>query len=136
MLKVAPCTLGLSVVRSYIQIFSAWWVTTILYNYGATLCELHYNNKMGKLVNFVCWLCSKIFWFRILKICIFIIPSKSMTFQLWPMLKMFKESEKLTFQSNIWTSLKCSRYSPNKRMNEKILKEPEKLTKQTNESES
>ena len=31
MLKVAPCT----VVRSYIQIFSAWWVTTILYNYGA-----------------------------------------------------------------------------------------------------
>ena len=59
-----------------------------------------------------------------------------MTFQLWPMLKMFKESEKLTFQSNIWTSLKCSRYSPNKRMNEKILKEPEKLTKQTNESES
>ena len=29
-LKVAPCT----VVRSYIQIFSARWVTTILYNYG------------------------------------------------------------------------------------------------------
>ena len=29
-LKVAACT----VVRSYIQIFSAWWVTTILYNYG------------------------------------------------------------------------------------------------------
>ena len=38
MLKVAPCT----VVRSYIQIFSAWWVATILYNYGATLCELRY----------------------------------------------------------------------------------------------
>ena len=38
MLKVAPCT----VVRSYIQIFSAWWVTTILYNYGATLSELRY----------------------------------------------------------------------------------------------
>ena len=39
MLKVAPCT----VVRSYIQIFSAWWVTTILYNYVATLCELRYD---------------------------------------------------------------------------------------------
>ena len=39
MLKVAPCT----VVRSYIQIFSAWWVTTILYNYGATLCGFRYN---------------------------------------------------------------------------------------------
>ena len=38
MLKVAPCT----VVRSYNQIFSAWWVTTILYSYGATLCELRY----------------------------------------------------------------------------------------------
>ena len=38
MLKVATCT----VVRSYIQIFSAWWVATILYNYGATLCELRY----------------------------------------------------------------------------------------------
>ena len=37
MLKVAPCT----VVRSYNQIFSAWWVTTISYNYGATL-ELRY----------------------------------------------------------------------------------------------
>ena len=39
MLKIVPCT----VVRSYIQIFSAWWVITILYNYGATLCELRYN---------------------------------------------------------------------------------------------
>ena len=38
MLKVAPYT----VVRSYNQISSAWWVTTILYNYGATLCELRY----------------------------------------------------------------------------------------------
>ena len=38
MLKVATCT----VVRSYIQIFSAWWVATILHNYGATLCELRY----------------------------------------------------------------------------------------------
>ena len=37
MSKVAPCT----VARSYIQIFSAWWVT-ILYNYGATLGELRY----------------------------------------------------------------------------------------------
>ena len=27
-------------VRSYNQIFLAWWVTTILYNYGATLCKL------------------------------------------------------------------------------------------------
>ena len=36
--KVAPCT----VVQSYIKIFLAWWVTTILYNYGATLCELCY----------------------------------------------------------------------------------------------
>ena len=33
---------GRTVVRSYIQIFSAWCVTTILYNYGATLCELRY----------------------------------------------------------------------------------------------
>ena len=44
MLKVAPCTVvrlyGHTVVWSYIQIFSAWWVTTILYNYGATPCEL------------------------------------------------------------------------------------------------
>ena len=38
MLKLVPCT----VVQSYIQIFSAWWVTTILYNYGASLCELRY----------------------------------------------------------------------------------------------
>ena len=38
MLKVAPCT----VLRSYNQIFSGWWVTTILYNYGATICELRY----------------------------------------------------------------------------------------------
>ena len=33
---------GRTVVRSYIQIFSAWWVTTILYDYGATFCELRY----------------------------------------------------------------------------------------------
>ena len=38
MSKVAPWT----VVWSYNQIFSAWWVTTILYNYGAMLCELCY----------------------------------------------------------------------------------------------
>ena len=50
MLKVAPCTVvqsyGRTVVRSYsrtvvlsyIQIFSARWVPTILYNYGAKLC--------------------------------------------------------------------------------------------------
>ena len=30
------------VIQSYTQIFSAWWVTTILYNYGAMLCELRY----------------------------------------------------------------------------------------------
>ena len=28
---------GRTVVQSYNQIFSAWWVTAILYNYGATL---------------------------------------------------------------------------------------------------
>ena len=33
MLKVAPCT----VVQSYNQIFLAWWATTILYIYGATI---------------------------------------------------------------------------------------------------
>ena len=49
MLKVAPCMVirsyGRTVLRSYIQIFSAWWVTTVLYNYGATLCELRYQYK-------------------------------------------------------------------------------------------
>ena len=40
MLKVARYTVGRTVVRSYISIFSAQWVITILYNYGATLCEL------------------------------------------------------------------------------------------------
>ena len=29
--------------------FLAWWVTTILYNYGATLCELRYN-AVGVLI--------------------------------------------------------------------------------------
>ena len=38
MLKVTPCTF----VRSYIQIFLAWCVTIILYDNGATLCELRY----------------------------------------------------------------------------------------------
>ena len=42
MLKVAPCT----VIRLYIQIVLAWWVATILYNYGATLCELHYQSLL------------------------------------------------------------------------------------------
>ena len=37
------------VVWSYIQIFSARWVTTILYDYGATLCELHYYLQKGFL---------------------------------------------------------------------------------------
>ena len=31
---------GRTVVRSYIQICSAWWVTTILYNYGVTQAPL------------------------------------------------------------------------------------------------
>ena len=55
--KVAPCT----VVRSYIRIFSAWWVTTILYNYGATFCELRYYSLCimpGKFVS--CTLCNKL----------------------------------------------------------------------------
>ena len=38
---------GRTVVRSYIQIFSTWWVTIILYNYGATLCELHYKDSVS-----------------------------------------------------------------------------------------
>ena len=33
---------GCMVVQLYIQIFSAWWVTTIFYNYGAKLCDLRY----------------------------------------------------------------------------------------------
>ena len=33
---------GRTVVRLYIQIFSACWVTNILHNYGATPCELRY----------------------------------------------------------------------------------------------
>ena len=48
MLKVAPCMVIRSYsrmgVRSYNQIFLAWWVTTILYNYGATLCKLCYKS--------------------------------------------------------------------------------------------
>ena len=48
MLKVAPCTVvrsyGHMGVRSYNQIFLAWWVTTILYNYGAMLCKLCYKS--------------------------------------------------------------------------------------------
>ena len=72
MLKLAPCTVvpsygctvvrlyGHTVIRSYgdmvvqsygqmgirpyNQIFLAWWVTTILYNYGATLCKLCYKS--------------------------------------------------------------------------------------------
>ena len=31
-------------IRPYNQIFLAWWVTTILYNYGATLCKLCYKS--------------------------------------------------------------------------------------------
>ena len=46
---------GRTVVWSYIQIFSTWWVTTILYNYGATLCELRY-----KKVQNISWVYSEI----------------------------------------------------------------------------
>ena len=38
---------GRTVVRSYIQIFSTRWVTIILYNYGATLCELRYKDSVS-----------------------------------------------------------------------------------------
>ena len=44
MLKVAPCM----VIQSYIQIYSAWWVT-ILYNYEAMLCQLCYNLSIFSL---------------------------------------------------------------------------------------
>ena len=37
---------GRTVVRSYIQIFSTWWVTITLYNYEATLCELRYKDSV------------------------------------------------------------------------------------------
>ena len=43
---------GRTVVRLYIQIFSAWWVTTILYNYGATLGELGYELPYRMLRNY------------------------------------------------------------------------------------
>ena len=43
---------GRTLLRSYIQIFSAWWVTTILYTYGATLCELRYKNILHLLTFF------------------------------------------------------------------------------------
>ena len=39
---------GRTVVRSYNQIFSAWWVTTTSYSYGATLCELRYEGTYTK----------------------------------------------------------------------------------------
>ena len=54
MLKVAPCTVvrsyGRTVVRSYGRTvvhpnFFGLMVTTILYNYGATLCELRYDRS-------------------------------------------------------------------------------------------
>ena len=44
---------GRTVVWSYIQIFSAWWVTTILYNYGATLCELRCNSYYYSFIFFI-----------------------------------------------------------------------------------
>ena len=50
MLKVAPCY-SCMVVQLYIQIFSAWWVTTILYNYGATQALLWYKWKFDTYPN-------------------------------------------------------------------------------------
>ena len=45
---------GRTVVRWYNQIFSAWWVTitTILYSYGATLCELRYKKVIDRIFAF------------------------------------------------------------------------------------
>ena len=45
---------GRAVVRSYNQIFSAWWVTitTILYIYGTTLCELRYKKVIDRIFAF------------------------------------------------------------------------------------
>ena len=45
---------GRTVVRSYNQIISAWWVTisTILYSHGATLCELRYKKVIGRIFAF------------------------------------------------------------------------------------
>ena len=37
----------------YIPIFLAWWDTTILYNYGAMLCELRYELYDVSLENLV-----------------------------------------------------------------------------------
>ena len=34
--------------------FSTWWVTTILYNYGATLCELRYKKALNRISS-TCW---------------------------------------------------------------------------------
>ena len=48
MLKVAAWM----VIQLYIQIFLAWWVTIILYNYGATLCELRYKSLYPTLLVF------------------------------------------------------------------------------------
>ena len=67
MLKVAPCTVVRSyshtVIQSYIQIFSAWWVTTILYNYGAKLCKLHYNQNVTDAFQGLFFFQSKIMFY-------------------------------------------------------------------------
>ena len=54
MLKVAPCT----VIRSYGRTvvhpnFFGKWVTTVLYNYGAMLCELCY--KLSQNISDYLW---------------------------------------------------------------------------------
>ena len=44
MLKVAPCTVVQPYGRTVVQPNLAWWVTTILYNFGAILCKLCYKS--------------------------------------------------------------------------------------------
>ena len=50
MLKVAPCMVSHTVVHPN---FFSLMVTTILYNYGATLCELRYELYNVSLENLV-----------------------------------------------------------------------------------
>ena len=44
---------GRTVVRSYIQIFLAWWVTSILFNYGAMLCQRVINVNPKEIRTFI-----------------------------------------------------------------------------------
>ena len=41
-----PCTFKVARCMVVHPNFLVWWVTTILYNYGAILCELHYNKEL------------------------------------------------------------------------------------------